>query len=232
MKIVNCCWLIEKKLINSIGSWPIEDNHLIDLPISMRRRLTPLGRKTLQMLNKCIVNSDNKSIPWVISCRHGDITRRLNLLSSLVQSEMLSPTDFSLSVHNAIIGMYSIASGNKLTHTALAAGIDSFESGLLEAIALHKEKGESIGYVYYDYLEIEDGATEQLNSDSPIECIAFVLSNNEEQGGVLVEYKKKNTSSEASKKFNTIEFLDFLKNDQREYSISVAGGEILFQHNI
>ncbi len=232
MKIVNCCWLIENVAFNSTGSWPLNDNNLKDLPVAMRRRLTPLGRKTTQILNKCENNSKNKSIPWVVSCRHGDATRRLNLLASLAKNEMLSPTDFSMSVHNAIIGMHSIATGNKFTHTALAAGIDSFESGLLETIALLKEKGESIGYAYYDYLEVLDESTAKPDSNSPVECIAFILSDNEEanyKDAVSIEYSRQHNLN-VSNKFNTIKFLDFLKNDKERYTLSVAGGEILFKH--
>ncbi len=57
-----------------------------------------------------------------------------------------------MSVHNAIIGVFSIATGNTQAHSALAGGNASFEAGLLESIVLLKEKGGSVGYVYYDYL--------------------------------------------------------------------------------
>ena len=101
--------------------------------------MTPLGRQAVQLIYKSI-SERNSSIPWIVACRHGDIEHKLNLLSNLAQDEMLSPTDFSMSVHNAIIGMFSIATDNKHTYSALAGGPNSFEAGLLESIALLKRK--------------------------------------------------------------------------------------------
>jgi len=41
--------------------------------------------------------------------------------------------DFSLGVHNALAGLLSVSTRNHGGHTALAAGIDSFGFGLMEA---------------------------------------------------------------------------------------------------
>lgn len=204
MKINNCCWFAD----NVHGAWPGEERDLLELPLTLRRRLTPLGRKALQTVSRC----GDDLIPWIISCRHGDISRRLNLLSNLAQGEMLSPADFSLSVHNAIIGMYTIATGNKHMHSALAGGPYSFEMGLLESIAFLKEQGGKVGYCYYDHTEDKDQMV----------CLAMILG--QEDGEITIEYKER----DQWKNFNILEFLDFLKNDAQRYRISVGGGEILF----
>jgi hypothetical protein len=53
-----------------------------------------------------------------------------------VTNAELSPTDFSLSVHNAWAGMLSIINENARGHSALAAGPDTFAFGLLEALTI------------------------------------------------------------------------------------------------
>lgn len=224
MKIIKCLWSINAMC----GSWPDNETGLEDLSPTMRRRLSPLGQKAIQVVNACTVGLNDPTIPWIISCRHGDKSRRFNLLSSLAHGEMLSPSDFSMSVHNAIIGMFSIATGNKQTHSALAGGINSFEMGLLETVALQKEKGGSVGYIYYDYAEIEKLRVQfEGNADAvPIECFAMILG--EGEGELNIEYHMDN-NIKLSNDFDLKNLLTYLNNDEKKYSTPVGGGEILFE---
>lgn len=221
MKIVQCYWLID----NSCGACPPDDKGLEELPLNLKRKLTPLGRKALQVVNTCAAGLDNPAIPWIISCRHGDKSRRFNLLSSLAKGEMLSPSDFSLSVHNALIGLFSIATNNRHAHGALAGGRSSFEMGLLETIALLKEKGGTVGYIYYDYLVVEK-LTDRFEDNTPVECLAMIISDS--KGEMTIEYKKNNHVN-SSNPFDVKKLLDYLNNDERKYSIPVGGGEIVFE---
>lgn len=223
MNIVSCLWSINQTL----GSWPSDDQKLETLPQHLARRLTPLGRITLQIVNKSIACLDNKSIPWVVSCRHGDIARRVNLLTNLAKDELLSPTEFSLSVHNAIIALFSIASGNKQAHSALAGGVNSFESGLIESIALHKETGSKVGFLYYDYLEAEPW-TDQLEA-AKIQCFAMILSEGFDE--INLEYHPSNEFN-ALEKFSISKLINFFKSDEHKYRISIGGGEILFLRDL
>jgi hypothetical protein len=62
-----------------------------------------------------------------------------------------SPADFSLGVHNALAGLLSICARNGGGHTALAAGVDSFGFGLMEAAACLLERPEDpVMLIYYD----------------------------------------------------------------------------------
>jgi hypothetical protein len=56
----------------------------------------------------------------------------------------LSPTQFSLSVHNAVIGLWSIMRGETSEMTALAAAGDGLEHGMLEAAALLEEGAPAV----------------------------------------------------------------------------------------
>ena len=76
------------------------------------------------------------SVPFVFASRHGDLSRTLELLTALSKEEVLSPTDFSLSVHNSTAGLFSISRGDRAPATALAAGADTLGMGLLEGAAM------------------------------------------------------------------------------------------------
>lgn len=222
MQIVNCIWSLDHLL----GIWPDDpyDQQILEtLPPPLARRLSPLGRKALQIVYKSISNLENKSIPWIVACRHGDISRRLKLLTDLAQEETLSPTDFSLSVHNAIIAMFSIASGNKQTHTALAAGVNSFESGLIESIALLHAQGGTVGFLYYDFIEA-DKWMDPLEA-TQIHCFTMIIS--QSSGQLNLEYIP-SSKTQMLNEFNLLDLCSYLNSNQKKHRIPVGGGEILF----
>jgi hypothetical protein len=79
---------------------------------------------------------------YVLSTRHGELGRALSILASIEAEELPSPTDFTMSIHHALLGLLSIHCDNRLGHTALSAGADSFAAGLLEAAACIAERPE------------------------------------------------------------------------------------------
>jgi Beta-ketoacyl synthase, N-terminal domain len=62
------------------------------------------------------------------------MSRTLSIMEQLAAEDMVSPADFSLSVHNALAGLLSIHARNRASHTALAAGPNSFGYALVEGI--------------------------------------------------------------------------------------------------
>lgn len=99
----------------------------------LRRRLSRLGKFALSAVEPLAADSN---VPCVFSTRHGDIVRTMGLLRDMGRGEAVSPMHFSLSVHNAIGGIYSIATGNQNNITALATGPNNFSVALLEAQAI------------------------------------------------------------------------------------------------
>jgi hypothetical protein len=104
------------------------------LPALQRRRLSRLARMAFHvawpLAEAC------GPMPLVFASRHGETPRTLAILSDLAHDEPLSPTQFSLSVHNAIIGLWSIQRGDTSEMTALAAEGDGLEQAMLEAATL------------------------------------------------------------------------------------------------
>lgn len=86
----------------------------------------------------------------VFTSRHGELERNLRILTSLAREESLSPTDFAMSVHNSAVGSLTIAAASPLVSTSLAAGIDSFQQGLVEVAALHNAGYQQVLLVDFD----------------------------------------------------------------------------------
>lgn len=99
-----------------------------------RRRLSRLARMAFSV--GWPLAEGLEQLPLVFISRHGETPRTFEILSDLAAEQPLSPTQFSLSVHNAVIGLWSIMRGETSEMTALAAAGDGLEHGLLEAATL------------------------------------------------------------------------------------------------
>ncbi|MHA7632850.1 beta-ketoacyl synthase chain length factor [Corallococcus sp. M7] len=118
------------------------------MPAMMRRRVDRLGRIALQAAYDAHV--DAPDAPVVFASRYGDLGRSVELLTQLARSEPLSPTSFSLSVHNAIGALYSIARGDTSAYAAIAAGEETVEAAFTEACGLLSDGVPRVMVVVYD----------------------------------------------------------------------------------
>lgn len=130
------------------------------MPAMQRRRLGLLGKMALEVAYACL--GERQGVPMIFCSRHGEVSRSVELLRNLAQGELLSPTSFGLSVHNAIGGMFSIARGDKANHIALSGGHCSIEHALVEACGLLADGEKAVLLVAYDcplpdvYAEFQD----------------------------------------------------------------------------
>lgn len=117
------------------------------MPALLRRRITAIGQSALRAAYP-LARADAR---YILCSRHGEFRRTLSLLQSIARGEESSPADFSLSVHNALAGLLSIATSNHAGHTAVAAGADSFGFGLVEALGcLREHSDQPVLLVYFD----------------------------------------------------------------------------------
>ncbi len=139
-----------------VSSWDIiapaterslETLHTKALPASARRRLGVFG----QLAGSLSVDKVSDNTLIVFASRYGDEKRSLQILEEICEGEPLSPMNFSLSVHNAVPGVLSIAWKLKEMQSIIAAGVDSFAMGLTEAFSLITAFPEkSILLIYVD----------------------------------------------------------------------------------
>ena len=130
------------------------------MPSILRRRAGFLAKMALEVAYQCL--GPRTDIPTVFSSRHGEASRSADLLSDLAAGVPLSPTSFSLSVHNAAGGLFSIARGDRAPNMALAASASSVEHAVIEACGLISEGAPEVLLVVYDcplpplYSDFED----------------------------------------------------------------------------
>ncbi|HEV7165514.1 MAG TPA: beta-ketoacyl synthase chain length factor [Gammaproteobacteria bacterium] len=118
------------------------------LPAMLRRRLDRHGRMAMHTAWSCAEGLD--SVQFVFASRHGDLGRTLELLTALGNKDMLSPTSFSLSVHNSTAGLFSIARGDRSAATAMAAGADTLGLCMLEGANMIAEGASRVLVCYAD----------------------------------------------------------------------------------
>jgi hypothetical protein len=104
--------------------------------------VAPMQRRRLSRLARIVMHAawpmcgDDEQLPFVYASRHGETTRTFAMLDEIGREAPLSPTQFGLSVHNAIAGQWSILRGQRGESVAIAGEADTFEHAIVEAAAL------------------------------------------------------------------------------------------------
>ena len=121
-----------KKIAHSTG----ENIDLSQIPMMMRRKLSPVGMIALSTILQCY---DGEDVRLVYASRYGELERVLKLIAQEHADNEISPTGFSFSVHNSTIGLFSLINNLHSSYNSIAAGEKSFSAGLLDAV-MNKEK--------------------------------------------------------------------------------------------
>ncbi|MBX9902043.1 MAG: beta-ketoacyl synthase chain length factor [Burkholderiaceae bacterium] len=191
---------------------------LTEMPAMMRRRVERLGRMALQTAYWGI--ADSPSCPIVFASRYGDISRSVEMLRQLAEQEPMSPTSFSLSVHNAIGALFSISRDDVNAYTAIAAGEETVEAAFTEALGLLADGENAVLVVYYEepLPELFKHFSEQPNFPRAWACR---LVRSEFEGITLLSRK----SSEESPRLSLspdLEALRFLISDEIAHEHTVG----------
>ncbi len=109
------------------------------LPAMLRRRCSRLTRMILQAAFEACAPQDLSQVRTVFASRHGAIHIAVQIIDTIVKGQIVSPMQFSHSVHNAQAGLFSIATGNCQASSSLAAEEDTFGHAFLEAM-LHLQR--------------------------------------------------------------------------------------------
>ncbi len=140
------------------------------IPAMLRRRLSLVGRAALSVIIPMV--EAHGPMPLVYVSRHGDLNRTLGLLQDLARGEPLSPTAFSLSVHNAIAGLFSIHQGLTANITAISGGAQELIPALLETLGLSQANGGPVLCVFCDEPPPE---LYQLHANQPEHAYALAI---------------------------------------------------------
>jgi hypothetical protein len=149
------------------------------LPPNERRRAPDTVAVSLEVASKACAHAgrDPASLPCIFASTHGDIAITDYMCETLAHTpDLLSPTKFHNSVHNAAAGYWAIATGCTAPYTALCASHCSFGIGLLEALVQVQSDDTDVLYVAYD-TEAHGPLATVTPSTSRLAC-ALVLSPN------------------------------------------------------
>ncbi|WP_213763888.1 beta-ketoacyl synthase chain length factor [Caballeronia sp. dw_19] len=134
----------------------------------VRRRLSSLSRSALKVAHDCV--AERNRVRVVFASRHGELRRTTDILHAISAGESVSPTAFSLSVLNAMTGIFGIARGDRSPASAISAGPQTLGFALLEAHAQFEADPSSPVLLVY--------------ADEPADA-AYGTIEDEVQGGAL-----------------------------------------------
>jgi hypothetical protein len=181
----------------------------------LRRRVSPLGQQALRAAWSL---PESASARIVFSSRHGEFGRTLSILDALISRDGVSPADFTLSVHHALVGLLSIARQNRHGHTAVAAGSESFCFGLMEALAcLADSPAEPVVLLHCDE-PLPDPFGNHADSVEPALALALVLTASGEGEALSLSTAPAAEAPHAAS--HALDFLGFLRGGAAEASSS------------
>ena len=110
---------------------PGADPDVSFVPPLTRRRLSPLQRLFFA-LTRGVGAETTDAVTF--ATRDGEDTLTRRIVSDFHADGAVSPHRFSTSVYNAAPGLWSVFAANRAAYTAIAAGDDTIECALLEAL--------------------------------------------------------------------------------------------------
>jgi hypothetical protein len=191
--------------------------NISNIPAMIRRRLSTIGKSVVSTSLSLL--SEKTNTPCVFSSRHGDLGRTISLLTELSNKTPLSPTHFSLSVHNSISGILSIMRKDTNSITALATNNNDIGTVFLEATGILKEQAcKRVLCVIYDAPPIYP-YNDTCKHPNQAYAIAFLLSSSNKKGSTFMfsicdtpgQY---NQESFVSDEPDAIQFLRFMLSPQ------------------
>ncbi len=176
----------------------IKEPDLSHVKPMQRRRLSKSARNVFSLLK----NFDLKDTPVVFSSKYGELNRCYDLLQTLSQDEDISPTSFSLSVHNAISSQYAIFSQNTNEISAISSQ-NSLEYAILDGyLKLNENKHQVLIISHFE------GSQSEFLQENLSYTLALLI----EKGREYTIKSKACQKADATKHSS----LEFLKNYEKQ----------------
>ncbi len=187
---------------------------LAHLPVNLKRRSSTGVKLALETAFECIsrnINTASQSIDYTIfASQHGESSKVQALLKQILHKEMLSPIDFSQSVHNTASGLFSLAKSITANVNSIAAGRDTFLMAFIEALTyLRLNPNSNVLLVAYDECLPECYETYVSQYDQQYAC-AFLLHNRWADCRNLIQCRLKLADAQVNKTSDYPPALNFM----------------------
>ncbi|GHD68988.1 beta-ketoacyl synthase chain length factor [Jeongeupia chitinilytica] len=203
------------------GTLPAGDSapKVAAMPAMLRRRADRLGKMTLETLYADDIAYQGQ--PLIHASRHGEAARTVPLLQSLAAEGKVSPQAFSMAVHNATAGLFTIATQTHTPVSAIAAGNETALAGLVEACSQLADGAPSVLLCFSD----EPLPTlYQRYADAPEAPFSLVLNLVAGHGFSLV------AGAAGGRDATPLELLHFLLGNGAVLPLAMRGGWQLVRH--
>jgi hypothetical protein len=191
------------------------------VPKMLQRRLSPLAKAVFNSADKCIVAGEQ--IPTVFSSAHGEICKSLEMLNAIQASDEVSPTAFSLSVHNAIAGLFSIIYTNQQEITVIAPGQEGIAPAFIEGLGILLEGADTVLLVLYDEPIADFYPVSPYNLNANHTCALTLRIALTGEGLPLQFSRLSMTRKDGEQPIQLLAFLRFLLAEDR--SLSLGNGD-------
>ena len=200
----------------------------------LRRRLSQLSKMAVKVAFECLNKEGNDFIAdrTVFCSRHGELTRTVGLLEALASGDELSPTGFSLSVHNAASGLYSIARGDTKPSVSIAAGRDTLIEGMREAAMLLAEGEINTVLVIVADEPLPSYLLQYADEQQRPFALAILLSKMDVDKGCSFTALYDQQQKVGSKEPQSLEFIRFMLSGTNPVVMPGARCDWQWQHNV
>lgn len=207
---------VDDRLINSADITVPES-----IPKLLHRRLSPLAKAVFNVAESCL--PDGKTMPVVFSSAHGETCKSLIMLQTIQAGQELSPTAFSLSVHNAIAGLFSIAFRNSQEITVIAPGKEGIAPTFVEALGLLHEGESEVLVILYDEPIADFYPIAPFKLNSPFPCVLGLRIALTGNGLALNLERSTQSRDDGEHPVQLPEFIRFLLADKPSMSLGNQG---------
>lgn len=165
-----------------------EELYIAEIPPLVRRKLSELDKIGYSTMSK-IYDMTVQEI--VFSSKVGEIGRLNNLIQQYNDMNEVSPTYFSSSVHNYLVGFFALFKKINIPYSAIASGDNSLSAGIIKSLI---SQNQNVLFTYAD--------------DSSVSCI---FSKN--SGKIKFEFHQRNDSNTEISHNEFDNFEKFLKGE-------------------
>jgi hypothetical protein len=200
----------------SVAERPVVEN----VPPMQKRRLGKLARLVFAAVDEA--RQGCAQGPVIFSSMMGEIHRTQGILESIATDQPVSPAAFSLSVHNAIAGLWSMLRGNTAPMVALSPPVGSPVPALIEACGmLLEDQPDGVTVVFFEedfpafYQPFEAGPSDAF-------ALALHLQNpsdeqSEQDGPTLnLDLLPQGRDAQCPAWLSALDLLPLLRGEQRE----------------